>query len=105
MGPESHRLSDEHYGQLNHALPFVVRVRAIRLLRLGTAVVPLEPDELRELLARREQLLVAQERAAVQAALHQAEPEDRAELERLLRGLPVVEPCSLSASARSGTRG
>lgn len=48
-------------------------------------LVPLEPDELRVLLARREQLLVAEERAAVERALAEATPEERAELERRLR--------------------
>lgn len=44
-------------------LPFVARVRAIRLLRPGArAVVPLEGGELRELLRRRKEILVEADR-------------------------------------------
>ncbi len=66
-------------------LPFIARIQAIRLQRPGArAVLPLEAGALRDLLARREQLLVAEERAAVAAALAEAPPELRAELERRL---------------------
>jgi hypothetical protein len=70
-------------------LPFVARVRAIRLLRPGArAVLPLEPGELEELLRRREELLVEDERRAVEAALAGAGPAERVELERLLGRAP-----------------
>lgn len=66
-------------------LSLLSRLRSVRLLRPGArAVVPLEAAELRELLARREEFLVAEERAAVQAALEAASPSERAELEQLL---------------------
>lgn len=50
--------------------------------------LPLSPFALRALIARREQILVEQERAAVQAALDSATPEERARLEALLRRRP-----------------
>lgn len=50
--------------------------------------IPLLPGALRALLARREQLLVEDERRAVQAALNSATPEERAELERPLERRP-----------------
>lgn len=60
----------------------VARLQVVRLLRPGSrAVVPLEGAALRELLRRRDELLAADERAAVEAALASATPELRAELE------------------------
>lgn len=52
------------------------------------ASIPLSTAELLVLLARRERLLVADERAAVRAALASAPPQLRAELERKLRQTP-----------------
>jgi len=51
--------------------------------------IPLLAGALRAILARREELLVAEERAAVQAALDSATPEERARLEELLSHRPT----------------
>lgn len=47
-----------------------------------TIRTPILPSALRELLRRRDELLAADERAAVEAALASATPEERVELER-----------------------
>lgn len=64
-------------------IPLPFRLALAR--RRGRALVPLAPSELRALLPRREQILVAEERAAVQAALDSATPEERRRLEGMLR--------------------
>lgn len=58
--------------------------------------IPILPGALRELLRRRDELLAAEEQAAVEAALASATPEERAEIERNLArlGLSLPGPAS-----------
>lgn len=64
-------------------IPLPFRLALAR--RRGRALVPVTGPELRALLARREQLLVEQERAAVRAALDGATVEERGRLEGMMR--------------------
>ena len=67
--------------------------------------LPLKRAELRELLARRDALLEADELAAVQVALEQAEAALRAELRRLLGSEPGVAGSQDASGGSAPQRG
>lgn len=56
------------------------------------ATIPILPGALRELLRRRDELLAADERAAVEAALASATAEERVEIGRNLARLGLTLP-------------